>query len=134
MFERNTVIMAMQALGVNASMLSGAQRRAYFANVLDFDTFDSLSDPVDYFSRAMHIELEHGSAAATVGANITGDEALATARIAWAHLSGVEHGEIPPFEPFPTYYDHLIWMERLHSDAVRLARARARDQMMQVDP
>lgn len=116
-FDRDTVSAAMKMLGIRPDTLSGKSRRHYFANVMDFDTFDTYSDPVEYFGKAMHIELEHGSSASAVGANITGDDALSTARIAKAHLFGVEFGENPPYQPFPTYYDFLIWMEELHKKA-----------------
>ena len=121
-FDRDTVSAAMQMLGIRPDMLSGAARRGYFANVMIFDTFDVYSDPVDYFGKAMHIELEHGRAAGAVGANVTDDDALATARIAKSHLFGVEYGETPPYEPFPTYYDFLIWMEGLHAKATELKK------------
>lgn len=117
-FDKDTVYAAMKMLGIKPDMLSGKSRRYYFANVMDFDTFDTYSDPIEYFGKAMHIELEHGNAAATVGANVTGDDALATARIAKAHLYGVEYGENAPYHPFPTYYDFLMWMEELHKKAV----------------
>ncbi|MDR3541656.1 MAG: hypothetical protein P4L69_11930 [Desulfosporosinus sp.] len=103
-------------------MLSGKARSQDYANVIIFDTFESLADPVAYFGRAMTIELEHGRAAAQVGANVTDDDALATARIAKAHLFGVEYGGETPYEPFPTYYDFLIWMEYVHSKAVELRK------------
>lgn len=117
-FDRETVSAAMHLLGIRPELLSGRSRRNYFANVLDFPTFDTYSDPVAYFGKAMHIELEHGTAAAAVGADVTGDDALATARIAKAHLFGVEYGSKTPYDAFPTYYDFLMWMEDLHSRAV----------------
>lgn len=117
-FDRDTVEAAMGMLGIERGSLTGRARRAHYANVLDFETFDTLSDPVEYFDKAMTIELEHGKAARSVGANVTNDDALATARIAKAHLSGVEYGK-PDTDPFPSYYDFLIWMEYLHSAAAR---------------
>jgi len=122
-FDRDTVVAAMRMLGIRPDTISGQSRRHYFANVMDFNTFDVYSDPVEYFGKAMHIELEHGTAAGSVGANVTSDDALATARIAKAHLYGVEYGENPPYEAFPTYYDFLMWMEDLHKRAISLKKS-----------
>jgi Protein of unknown function (DUF5661) len=119
-FDRGTVEAAMKMLGIPDYMLSGESRRNDYANVMDFETFDTLSDPVEYFGKAMTIELEHGKAATSVGANVTNDDTLATARIAKAHLFGVEYGDqAAGYEPFPTYYDFLMWMELLHATAVK---------------
>ena len=118
-FDRGTVEAAMKMLGISPNSLSGEARKRDYANVMYFSTFDTLSDPVEYFGAAMHVELEHGKAAQVVGANVTNDDALATARIAKAHLFGVEYGQETSYEPFPTYYDFLMWMEYLHSKAVK---------------
>lgn len=119
-FDRNTVAALMVELDVDVESISGHKRSTYPARVLDdFDTFDTLFDPVDYFGAAMKIELEHGSAGGN-GTNVTRDDALATAKIVAAHLSGVEYGKTrEQYLPFPLYYDWLIWVERLHELAVR---------------
>lgn len=125
MFDRNQVAGLMLALGVDAEAISGHMRSTYPARVLDFDTFETLADPVDYFMEAMRLELEHGTAGGPA-TNVSNDDVAITARIAAAHLMGVEHGEDPAdFRPFPTYYDWLLWVERLHSDALDLAKIRS---------
>jgi len=118
MFDRETVVWVMSRLGINGESISGHKRSTYPARVLDFETFNTLFDPVDYFAKAMAIELEHGSAGGE-RTNVTRDDTLATAKIVAAHLSGVEHGKTPDqYIPFPLYYDWLIWVERLHEMAV----------------
>jgi hypothetical protein len=75
------------------------QARAAAAEVgLDFTTaaFD-----VDQFRRGMEVELEHGRRDPVT--NVTDDDPLVTARIAWAHLREI-----------PDYYDRL---ERMEADA-----------------
>ena len=119
-FNRNSVAILMGELNISGEELTGVSRRTYPANVVDFDTFDTLDDPVAYFAEAMTIELEHGKVAALVGGNVTNDDPKLTAGIAAAHLAGVEYDEGPPHTPFPTYYDWLIWMEGLHSAAVKI--------------
>lgn len=121
-FDRSTVESVMVRLKVPRETLSGLKRSKYPARILDFETFETLSDPVDYFATAMNVELEHGSAAGVVGANVTGDDALTTGKIVVAHLLGVESGDTPPYKPFPTYYDFLLWMEKLHSTFLDIHR------------
>jgi hypothetical protein len=124
-FDRGTVEAAMILLGFSGARkdaLSGKNRRHHFSTVMDFDTFDSYADPVAYFGKAMHIELEHGKAASDVNANVTSDDALATAKIVKAHLCGVEFEDYMSGEkyvPFSTYYDGLMWLEELHKKAYR---------------
>lgn len=79
-----------------------------------FKTFITVSDPIEYFRKAMETELEHG----TVGplTDVTGDDPLKTAKIAAAHLKGVEYGK-KEFKEFPDYYDWLWYMESLHERA-----------------
>ncbi|MGZ8579720.1 MAG: DUF5661 family protein [Actinomycetota bacterium] len=62
---------------------------------LDFTTaaFD-----VEQFRRGMEVELEHGRRDPLT--DVTDDDPLVTARIAWAHL-----------KEFPDYYDRLDRME-----------------------
>ena len=118
-FTESTVIDMMIATGVEPAGLTGFNRRHYKGRTLDFDTFDSHADPVKYFAEAMKTELEHGTAGTASGTNVTGDDALATAKIAAAHLKGVEYGKDPSeFKPFPDYYDWLWWMEKLHEKAL----------------
>ena len=53
---------------------------------------------VDQFRKGMEVELEHGTRDPET--NVTGDDLLLTAKIAWAHL-----------KEFPDYYDRLEQME-----------------------
>ncbi len=53
---------------------------------------------VDQFRKGMEVELEHGIRDPET--NVTGDDVLLTAKIAWAHL-----------KEFPDYYDRLEQME-----------------------
>jgi hypothetical protein len=72
------------------------QARASAAGIgLDLETapFD-----VDQFRRGMEVELEHGRRDAVT--DVTGDDPLMTAKIAWAHL-----------RELPDYYDRLERME-----------------------
>ena len=114
-FDRATVISIMQSMDY-LPLLAGAWRKTDPGKVMDFDTFDTLVDPVEYFAEAMNTELEHGPRANSA-TDVTGGDALKTAKIAAAHLSGFEYGVQNP-EPFPTYYDFLWWMESLHSAAL----------------
>lgn len=54
---------------------------------------------LDQFRRGMDVELEHG--ANDPETNVTGDDEIATGKIAWAHL-----------KELPDYYDRLEEMER----------------------
>ena len=53
---------------------------------------------VDQFRKGMEVELEHGSVDPET--NITDDDPILTAKIAWAHLKEI-----------PDYYDRLEEME-----------------------
>lgn len=55
--------------------------------------------PVAEFRAGMDVELEHGSRCAET--NVTNDDVLMTAKIAWAHLM-----------EFPDYYTRLEKMEK----------------------
>ena len=75
---------------------SADEARTYGADVgIDWDTspFD-----VDEFRAGMDVELEH--VLHDDQTNVTGDDPLVTARIAWAHL-----------KEFPDYYTRLDRME-----------------------
>ena len=73
------------------SRLSHRRRRS--GSTLDAAPFD-----VDQFRRGMEVELEHGRHDPVT--DVTDDDPLVTARIAWAHL-----------KEFPDYYDRLERME-----------------------
>ena len=60
---------------------------------IDWKDFD-----VEQFRRGMDVELEHG--AHDPETNVTDDDMVMTAKIAWAHL-----------KEFPDYYDRLEKME-----------------------
>ena len=121
-FDKKTVIDCMMSTKMVAGDLTGHNRLNSKGKTLEFDTFSALADPVDYFAEAMSIELEHGSAGAEEGKDITGDCPLRTAQIAAAHLKGVERGKPRPYVPFVDYYDWLMWMERLHEAAMNRSR------------
>jgi hypothetical protein len=59
---------------------------------------DWQSITVEQFLMGMEVELEHG--ARDPETNVTGDDALLTGKITWAHL-----------KEFPDYYDRLERME-----------------------
>lgn len=108
-FDKYLVESCMRKLKINPKLLSGESRQK--RPIAPYYTFHALSDGTDYFAEAMTIELEHGRAAAAIGANVTNDDPMTSAMIAWAHIAGVEYGAKPPFKPFIQYYDALIWME-----------------------
>lgn len=118
-FSRPDVVDAMDAIGVEPSHFTGDSRKEHPASVMNFETFYTLSNPIDYFAKAMQIELEHGTAAGDVGADITQNDLYKTAMIAKAHLYGVEYGEKPPYDMFPAYYDYLMWIEYIKSQALK---------------
>lgn len=100
----------MRSVGLHPSMLTGDHRRATSSRALP-TMRGRLSDPIEYFRKALNIELEHGSV--NEGTDVTGNDEVATARIVAAHLLGVEHDADPSeWKPFPSYYDHLIYMEK----------------------
>jgi hypothetical protein len=61
---------------------------------IDWKTFS-----VEQFRMGIGVEMEHG--ARDPETNVTNDDAVATGKIAWAHL-----------KEFPDYYDRLEEMER----------------------
>lgn len=117
MFKRGQVSKIVEGMGLDVAALEGSARaEGYF---IDFETFVTVRDPLDYFAKAMETELEHGRAAAAVGANVTDDDPMQTAQIVLSHLCGIEFGRENPRSvkmcpKFPQYYDFLWWMERTH--------------------
>lgn len=102
---RTQLLTLMRSVGLHRGMLSGDYRK-YHSNVY-YKTMDSLSDPVDYFRKALLIELEHGKLNSST--NVTNDSLRATAKIVAAHLFGVEYDERPTKWKFRSfYYDVLI--------------------------
>jgi hypothetical protein len=109
--SRNRLVELMRAVGVRRAHLTGAHRARTSTRVFATMTGRPLSDPIEYFRKALAIELEHGTI--NPRTNVTGDDPRRTAKIVAAHLLGVEHGERPAeWRPFPAYYDWLIDMER----------------------
>lgn len=99
----------MRRVGIRPSTIAGPSRKRHSLRKLQ--TMDTLSDPVQYFVKALKTELEHGTANAST--NITNDDLAATAKIVAAHLFGVERGERPTkWKWFPGYYDYLWEMEK----------------------
>jgi hypothetical protein len=89
---------------IKSSWLTGTARRRSHGRKLP--TMNSISDPFKYFEMAMRIELEHGSLNPLT--DVTKDGMLATAKIAAAHLLGVEHGQKPEeWKLNNAYYDVL---------------------------
>jgi hypothetical protein len=60
--------------------------------------FEDVPFDVEQFRRGMDVELEHGSHDPVT--DVTGDDAVTTGKIAWAHLREI-----------PDYYDRLDAME-----------------------
>jgi hypothetical protein len=110
----------MQKVDISEQFCSRETRANCPAKIMDFPTFDTLPGGIEYFGNALAIEAEHGRAGINLQTNLTNDDPLATAMIVAAHLKGVEFDEPPPFKPFSTYYDFLIWIETLHSMAWQL--------------
>jgi hypothetical protein len=99
----------MDHVGIKPSMLTGARRARMSRRRLR--TMTELSDPYQYFAKALRTELEHGSV--NQATDVTHDDPRATARIVAAHIFGVEHGERPlNWRFFPAYYDYLWNMEK----------------------
>lgn len=116
-FPRSVVEDCIKKLNVPVNKLTGDYRSHYPASTVHFTTFETVSDPVQYFERAMETELEHGKAGKTT--DVTNDDPLATAKIAAAHILGVEHGQ-RDFILFVDYYDWLWFMEGLHDKAYEM--------------
>jgi hypothetical protein len=91
--------------GIDPALLTGAARRRSYKHSLP--TMSSTPDPFKYFEMAMRVELEHGVLNPLT--NVTNNEMLATAKIAAAHLLGVEHGQTPrEWKMNSAYYDVLV--------------------------
>lgn len=107
---RSRLLMLMRTVGLTSSMLRGANRSARSSR--KFPTMKGkLADPVEYFRKALSIELEHGSI--NPGTDVTGNDLRDTAKIVAAHIFGVESDERPTkWRLFPAYYDHLMHMEK----------------------
>lgn len=70
-------------------------------------------DPVEYFARAVITEREHGAIGSEIGTDVVGKDDKLAAKIALAHLLGVEFGHKPSeWEPCPYYYHELWAMEK----------------------
>jgi hypothetical protein len=105
---RSLLIRLMADMGLKRATLSGDNRARHSTRKLQ--TMQTLFDPVEYFRKAMSIELEHGGVNRLT--DVTHDDLRQTAKIVAAHIFGVEHGERPGnWRFFPSYYDELIRME-----------------------
>ena len=62
---------------------------------------DFKSYPLKLWTKAMNIELEHGSSSGNSITNVTNDDLLLTGKIALAHIL-----------EYPDYYQRLIKMEK----------------------
>jgi hypothetical protein len=106
--SKTRLISLMKIVGINPNLLSGANRTKHSTRFLS--TMRTLADPVEYFRKAMSIELEHGSV--NPSTDVTHDDLRQTAKIVAAHIFGVEHGERPgKWLFYPSYYDELIALE-----------------------
>lgn len=107
--SRAKALVLIKRMGLHPSTLTGSARKRH--SRFHLKTMDTIPDPVDYFKKALAIELEHGTA--NMRTNVTDDDLDATAKIVTAHLYGVEHGERPlKWKWFPAYYDSLIYSEK----------------------
>ena len=116
-FSKETVEACVGQLQVDITTLNGRAREHHSSPRLKFSTTQLQKDALHYFAEAMNTELEHGIAGPST--NITDDDALKTAQIVVAHLNGVEFGRLTAPLPFPTYYDCLWWMEKLHEETCK---------------
>jgi hypothetical protein len=106
--DRRTARRLMRKMGVEGTWLRGPVRAR--SSSQRFPSMKSLSNPADYFARAMETELEHGGI--NPRTDVTHDGRLCTAKIVAAHLFGVEANEAPDhWRAFPAYYDWLWFME-----------------------
>jgi len=81
--------------------------------VLDVCSMQNEMDPIEYFARAVETEREHGSVGRELGTDVIGDDDTLAAKIALAHLLGVEYGKSPAMWcPCPYYYVELWQLER----------------------
>lgn len=109
--DRAKVARVMKKVRLNPACLAGPRRRATSRHALP-TMRGKLSDPIAYFAKALRTELEHGRAGGPA-TNVTNNTLHKTAKIALAHLRGVEYGEAEGvWARFPAYYDYLWWMEK----------------------
>jgi len=107
--SRTKALSLMKRMGLQPSTISGQARKNHSRRHLK--TMDTISDPAEYFVRALITELEHGKV--NKYTNITNDDLDATAKIVTAHLNGVEYKERPMgWKWFPAYFDYLWDMEK----------------------
>lgn len=105
------MVRLMQKIRLSPASLRGPARRAASHHAMP-TMRGRLADPVAYFSKALRTELEHGRAGGQ-RTNVTNNTLSKTAKIALAHLRGVEYGEeSSAWVQFPAYYDYLWWMEK----------------------
>jgi hypothetical protein len=102
---RSTLVRLMRGVGLSRTLLEGRNRARHSTRVLP--TMRTLADPVEYFRKAMSIELEHG--AVNRSTDVTHDDLRQTSKIVAAHVFGVEHGERPGnWRFYPSYYDNAL--------------------------
>lgn len=107
--SRAQLLNLMHKVGLRSVYLSGPYRQRFSAK--KYSTMRTLSNPIEYFRKAMSIELEHGSI--NPGTDVTHNSLSKTAKIVAAHIYGVEHGKSPKgWRFFPGYYDMLIKGEK----------------------
>ena len=105
LWSNSELYRVMRKFKIQPRTLSGNARRRHSTRL--YDTFKVVSDPYDYFRKAMKTELEHGRICRRT--NVTKDNTLSTAKIVAAHLCGVEYDEPErQFRWFPAYYD-MLW-------------------------
>lgn len=107
--SRTQALRLMKGVGLTPSLVSGESRARHSTRF--FATMRTLADPVDYFRKALSIELEHG--AVNSSTDVTHNDLKQTAKIVAAHIFGVEHGERPgSWRFYPHYYDALTALEK----------------------
>lgn len=103
--SKSQLLRLMKGVGLSRSILSGETRARHSTRF--YATMRTLADPVEYFRKALSIELEHGSV--NPGTDVTHNDLKLTARIVAAHIFGVEHDQRPGnWRFYPHYYDGLI--------------------------
>lgn len=107
-FSKETILQLILDMHLSPVELNGEERRT--KSNFYFKTFETVKDPVQYFTKALKTEMEHGKAYPLT--NVTDNDIKATAQIVAAHILGVEADESPnEWTFFPAYYDALWWME-----------------------
>ena len=80
--------------------------------VMQICSMQCLADPIFYFAKAVETEREHGAIGKALGTDVVGFDDRLAAKIALAHLLGVEYGHAPSeWKPCPYYYHELWSME-----------------------